>query len=152
MAANFTKLTLKIAIQLPLVAESCTICSSRSRRPVRKLLDTPSYERSFQRLDYFSRTVAPQNSRLFFAIFLLGGQLKERVYDKDAVPNTDHDAFRRVARNVKKWVDVCIRERSGHFYIYCSFWYCAVLYILCYEDRLRFKMDIMYSSYVSNFM
>jgi hypothetical protein len=31
----------KIAIQLHLVAESCTICSSRSRRPVRKLLDTP---------------------------------------------------------------------------------------------------------------
>jgi hypothetical protein len=26
------------------VAESCTICSSRSRRPVRKLLDTPSYK------------------------------------------------------------------------------------------------------------
>jgi len=26
------------------VSESCTICSSRSRRPVRKLLDTPSYE------------------------------------------------------------------------------------------------------------
>jgi hypothetical protein len=25
------------------VAKSCTICSSRSRRPVRKLLDTPSY-------------------------------------------------------------------------------------------------------------
>jgi len=25
------------------VAENCTICSSRSRRPVRKLLDTPSY-------------------------------------------------------------------------------------------------------------
>jgi len=23
------------------VAESCTFCSSRSRRPVRKLLDTP---------------------------------------------------------------------------------------------------------------
>jgi len=28
---------------LQLVAESCTICSSRSGRPVRKLLDTPSY-------------------------------------------------------------------------------------------------------------
>jgi len=26
-----------------LVAESCTICSSRSRRQVWKLLDTPSY-------------------------------------------------------------------------------------------------------------
>jgi hypothetical protein len=42
-APNFTTLTHKIAIQLHLVAESCTICSSRSRRPVRKLLDTLSY-------------------------------------------------------------------------------------------------------------
>jgi hypothetical protein len=42
-AANLTRLTHKIAIQLQLMAESCTICSSRSRRPVRKLLDTPSY-------------------------------------------------------------------------------------------------------------
>jgi len=39
MAAKFTRLTYKIAIKLYLVAESCTICSSRSRRPVRKLLD-----------------------------------------------------------------------------------------------------------------
>jgi hypothetical protein len=43
MAAKLTRLTHKIAIQLHLVAESCNICSSRSRRPVRKLLDTPSY-------------------------------------------------------------------------------------------------------------
>jgi hypothetical protein len=42
MAAKLTRLTHKIAIQLHLVAESCTICSSRSRRPVRKLLDTLS--------------------------------------------------------------------------------------------------------------
>jgi hypothetical protein len=42
MAANLTRLTHKIVIQLHPVAESCTICSSRSRRPVRKLLDTPS--------------------------------------------------------------------------------------------------------------
>jgi hypothetical protein len=41
--AKLTRLTHKIAIQLHLVAESCTICSSRSRRPVRKLLDAPSY-------------------------------------------------------------------------------------------------------------
>jgi hypothetical protein len=38
-----TRLTHKIAIQLHLVAESFTMCSSRYRRPVRKLLDTPSY-------------------------------------------------------------------------------------------------------------
>jgi hypothetical protein len=43
MAAKLTRRTHKIAIQLHLVAESCTICSSRSRRPVRKLLDTSSY-------------------------------------------------------------------------------------------------------------
>jgi hypothetical protein len=43
MAAKLARLTHRIAIQLHLVAESCTICSSRSRRPVRKLLVTPSY-------------------------------------------------------------------------------------------------------------
>jgi hypothetical protein len=43
MAAKLTRLTHRIAIQLLLVAERCTICSSRSRRPVRKLLNTPSF-------------------------------------------------------------------------------------------------------------
>jgi len=47
MAAKVTRLTHKIAIQLHLMAErereSCTICSCRSRLPVRKLMDTPSY-------------------------------------------------------------------------------------------------------------
>jgi hypothetical protein len=43
IAAKLTRLTYKITTQLHLVAESFTICSSRSRRPVRKLLDTPTY-------------------------------------------------------------------------------------------------------------
>jgi hypothetical protein len=43
MAAELTRLTHKMATQLNLVAESCTISSSRSTRPVRKLFDTPSY-------------------------------------------------------------------------------------------------------------
>jgi hypothetical protein len=43
MTAKLTRLTHKVALQLHLVAKSCTICSSRSRQPVRKLLDTPSY-------------------------------------------------------------------------------------------------------------
>jgi hypothetical protein len=42
MAAKPTRLTHKIVIQLHLVAVSCFIFSSRSRLPVRKLLDTPS--------------------------------------------------------------------------------------------------------------
>jgi len=40
--AKLTRLPHKIAIQLHLVAESCTICSPLSRQPVLKLLDTPS--------------------------------------------------------------------------------------------------------------
>jgi hypothetical protein len=43
MASKLTRLTHKIAIQLHLMAEIRTICSSRARRPVRKLMDTPSY-------------------------------------------------------------------------------------------------------------
>jgi hypothetical protein len=43
MATKLTRLTHKIAIQLHLVAESCTICSSHFRRLVRKLLDKSSY-------------------------------------------------------------------------------------------------------------
>jgi len=36
MAAKLTRLTHKIALQLHLVAEICSICSSSFRRPVRK--------------------------------------------------------------------------------------------------------------------
>jgi len=41
MAAKLIRLTHEIAIQLHLVAENCTVCSSRSKWPVRKLLETP---------------------------------------------------------------------------------------------------------------
>jgi hypothetical protein len=43
MAAKLTRLTHEIAIQLYLVAESCAIHSSRSRRPDQEILDTTSY-------------------------------------------------------------------------------------------------------------
>jgi hypothetical protein len=43
MAAKLTRPSHKIATQLHLVAESCNICSSRSRQPIWKVLDTPSY-------------------------------------------------------------------------------------------------------------
>jgi hypothetical protein len=42
MEAKLTRLTHEIAIQLHVMAESCTICSSRFRRPVRELLVIPS--------------------------------------------------------------------------------------------------------------
>jgi hypothetical protein len=43
MAAKLTRLAHKMAIQLHLVTETCTIYSSCARRTVRKLLNTPSY-------------------------------------------------------------------------------------------------------------
>jgi len=43
MAAKLTRLTHKTAIQLRLVAQSSTTCSSRSRSRVRKFVDTSSY-------------------------------------------------------------------------------------------------------------
>jgi len=45
MAAKLSRMTHKIAIQLHLLAESRTTCSYRSRWPVRKLLDTYSYNK-----------------------------------------------------------------------------------------------------------
>jgi hypothetical protein len=42
MAVKLIRLTHKIAIQLNVVGESCTICSSRFRRSVRKLSDITS--------------------------------------------------------------------------------------------------------------
>jgi len=43
MAAKLTRQTHKVAIQLHLVAQSCTICSSCSRQSVWKLFDVPLY-------------------------------------------------------------------------------------------------------------
>jgi hypothetical protein len=60
MAAKLTRLSHKTAIQLHFLAESCTICSSRSRWPVRKLLDTPSYT------DYGSSGIAHWNRATWF--------------------------------------------------------------------------------------
>jgi len=54
-AKKITRVTHKIAIQLHLVAESCTICSSRSRRPVRNFLVTPSYRPGLSAQVLYSR-------------------------------------------------------------------------------------------------
>jgi len=43
MVAKVTRLIHKIMIQLHLMAESCTICTSCSRQPVRKLFNSPWY-------------------------------------------------------------------------------------------------------------
>jgi hypothetical protein len=64
MAAKLTRQNHKIAIQLHLVAESCTICNSRSRRPVRKLLDTLSYNPSVHNRGHKTPPMAPILSQM----------------------------------------------------------------------------------------
>jgi hypothetical protein len=59
MAAKLTRQTHKIAIQLHLVAESCTIYSSHSTQPVRKLLDMPAYILPFTKKDTKSACFFP---------------------------------------------------------------------------------------------
>jgi len=61
MATKLTRLTHKIAIQLNLAAERCTICSSRSRRPVRKSLDTPSYVTGIVVTKFWQRRMRSQH-------------------------------------------------------------------------------------------
>jgi hypothetical protein len=60
MVAKLTRVTHKMAIQLHLMAQSCTICSARTRRPVRKLLVTLNFVSILQRVDH-SRPVPAQN-------------------------------------------------------------------------------------------
>jgi hypothetical protein len=64
MTAKLTRLTHTIAIQLHLVAESFTICSSRSRRPVRKILDRPSYDCSVSYLTNWFLVAESEDSSL----------------------------------------------------------------------------------------
>jgi len=67
MAAKPTRLIHRIPIQLHLLAESCNICSSHSRQPVRKLLDTLSY------VHIFAIDTAPNKH------FTVGKRKKERM-------------------------------------------------------------------------
>jgi len=71
MGAKLTRQTHKIAIQLHLVAERCTTCSSRSRRPVRKLLDTHSYKGGYGLGQEYVQSFGGKNS-------LYNGHLESR--------------------------------------------------------------------------
>jgi hypothetical protein len=73
MTAKLTRLIHKIAFQLHLVAESCNICSFRSRQKVRKLLDTLSYAM----LAYFA--------------YIQRRFLKCRGYDRVKYKQNDHE-------------------------------------------------------------
>jgi hypothetical protein len=82
MAAKLTRLAHKIAIQLHLVAENCTICTSRCRRPVRKLSDTSSY----------AARIANDTLHLQAVVTSVQSQ-SYGVDDRDSVPGRDRKGY-----------------------------------------------------------
>jgi hypothetical protein len=80
MAAELTRVTHKIVIHLYLVAESCTICSSRSRRPVWKPLDTPSYRPALNKTIITIETFWPNFSDLYREEVVLGTFALSQAY------------------------------------------------------------------------
>jgi hypothetical protein len=69
MEAKLIRLAHKIAIQLHIEAESCTVCSSRSRRPVWKLLDIPSYKKTFHKKEFECMIYQHRISYMGFEVF-----------------------------------------------------------------------------------
>jgi hypothetical protein len=95
MAAKLTRLTHKIAIQLHLVAESCNISSSRSRRPVRKILD----------VCFTTFIIIYRNFKRFWETFSLVLQLKLwRVFE----------VFTAVKFQIVLWVVMPCSVELGH--------------------------------------
>jgi len=72
MAATLAKLAHKVAIQLHLMAESHIIFSSRSRWPVQKLMDTPSYVRQ--------RDERNDTRRAHLTLYTLVSKVKLQLY------------------------------------------------------------------------
>jgi hypothetical protein len=72
MAAELTK----VAIQLHVVAESCTVCSSRSRWPTRKLFNTPSYRLEHLKISRLHEFF-PDVLELFYSHVRLGVYLSD---------------------------------------------------------------------------
>jgi hypothetical protein len=68
MVAKLTILTHKIALELHLVAEGYTVCSSSSRKLVRQLLVTPSYVALYRYEAILQKTCRMSNRFFFFII------------------------------------------------------------------------------------
>jgi hypothetical protein len=112
MAAKLTRLTHKIAIQLHLLAESYIICISRSRRPVRKLLDTPSHLAVFR--------FHNGNNALCWISHMsprMGGGVGELVYLVNNGSGTNIQTIEGKQENRSKWwhTDIHIQTRTHQF-------------------------------------
>jgi hypothetical protein len=132
MAAKLTRLTHKIAIQLHLVAESCATFSSRSRGPVRKLLDTPSYIvviRIYSPTGNYSSYLKTQNS------LLLNIGLGALAFPDD----DDRDGHRNVGiLCTPNAADSPKRLYQVHFSSFTSVTYIKFIFKYLPEDTSRF--------------
>jgi hypothetical protein len=96
--------THKIAIQLHLVAGRCIICSSLSTRPVRKLLDTPSYRRE---LLHVNLQINMANKANKCACALFGNAPKKTIYIllriKCVLVRTERKVFNAAFQKFPDW-------------------------------------------------
>jgi len=104
MVEKLTQLTNKIVIQVHLVAESCTICGSRSRQPVQKVLDTPlcvsswihSVARCVVTIDYYVCGMSSWCVVWWYIQFIIQRRLQ----------NEDHNIMKQNCRKVMIFVQV----------------------------------------------
>jgi hypothetical protein len=117
MAAKLTRLTHKIAMQTHLVAEGCTICSSRSRRPVRKLLDTPSY--GWPRTRIISRNFHNTSNLKYRKVWSVSyKRRRKRSAVKTADIATTHSWYKPRVENLHGW---WITEKTAAIWVQHNF-------------------------------
>jgi len=105
------------------VVESCTISSSRSRRPVRKLLDAPSY--------------IPRQKRLMFELtaFILELEVKmEAAESSETVVNTF---------NIKRCKAMKDQHRDINLHLNCTTWFGTLEVRFLNIFRIKFNILII---------
>jgi hypothetical protein len=143
MAAKLIRLTHKIAIQLHLMAESCTIWSSRSRRPVRKLLNIPSYIALYRQQPLLT---VIRVLHIFCLVFGFPSVFKFRLFP---VLISHSDAVTVCGVWYEKWMIHC---KLMHTFTLCqlSYWFLSWQHI-CVEEKRSFVLSVMIPASLSWF-
>jgi len=141
MAAKLIRLTHKIAIQLHLVAESCTICSSHSSQPVRKLFVAPLYIRRHVVVIWCWSAGWPLSSYLSFKHHFV--VISET--DKRQFLTAQWDIWRMSNRLISE-ANKCQAAKNGFENYFCptgAYLYIHVFIILESEDSQMYSINIL---------
>jgi hypothetical protein len=138
MAAKLTRLTLKLLIQLHLVAESCTIYSSRSRRPVRKLLNTSSHFHIWSRIRTHDPSLRAIQDHTEFSLLLISSWM-QFCYCRFEIFELRHNMTRTILNEMRwcgKWLAV---ESTSGSWSYSRAITTKILFHLAWECGCRIQ-------------